>query len=48
MRWRAEENSKTAKWFMRVENFRARNEDGVRQELYAGFCLIAMTRLLAG
>ena len=43
MRWRIEENCKTAKWFMLVEDFRARNEDGFRQELYAGFCLIAMT-----
>lgn len=45
-RWRLEEMYKTAKWFLAVESFRAENERGVLQELYASFVMVTATRLM--
>ena len=46
-RWSIEELYKISKNFVEVNDFHARSERGVRQELYAHFCLIAATRLFA-
>ena len=46
-RWGIEELFKTSKAVIAVDEFHGRTERGVRQELYAHFNLIAMTRLLA-
>ena len=46
-RWRIEEMFKTSKEVIDVEEFHSRTERGIRQELYAHFNLLAMTRLLA-
>ena len=46
-RWGVEELFKTSKAFIAVDEFHGRTERGVRQELYAHFNLIAMTRLFA-
>ena len=47
-RWSIEEMYKVSKRTIAVDEFHGRTERGVRQELYAHFNLIAMTRLLAG
>ena len=44
-RWKIEELYKTAKQCLRLEQFRGRSEPLVKQELYAHFTLIALTRL---
>ena len=46
-RWDIEELFKTSKAVIAVDEFHSRTERGVRQELYAHFNLIAMTRLLS-
>ena len=46
-RWGIEELYKTSKIMIAVDEFHGRTERGVRQELYAHFNLIAMTRLLS-
>lgn len=46
-RWGIEELFKTSKAVIAVDEFHSRTERGVRQELYAHFNLIAMTRLLS-
>ena len=46
-RWGIEELYKTSKTMIAVDEFHGRTERGVRQELYAHFNLIAMTRLLS-
>ena len=46
-RWGIEELYKTSKNTIAVEEFHGQTERGVRQELYAHFNLIAMTRLLS-
>ena len=46
-RWGVEEMFKTSKAVIAVDEFHGRTERGVRQELYAHFNLIAMTRLLS-
>ena len=46
-RWGVEEMFKTSKVVIAVEEFHSRTERGIRQELYAHFNLIAMTRLLS-
>ena len=46
-RWGIEELYKTSKTIIAVDEFHGRTERGVRQELYAHFNLIAMTRLLS-
>ncbi len=47
-RWGIEELYKVSKRTIAVDEFHGRTERGVRQELYAHFNLIAMTRLLSG
>ena len=47
-RWSIEELYKVSKQTVAVDEFHGRTERGVRQELYAHFNLIAMTRLLSG
>ena len=47
-RWSIEELYKVSKHIIAVDEFHGRTERGVRQELYAHFNLIAMTRLLSG
>ena len=47
-RWSIEELYKVSKQTIAVDAFHGRTERGVRQELYAHFNLIAMTRLLSG
>ena len=44
-RWKIEELYKTAKQCLQLEQFRGRSEPLVKQELYAHFTLIALTRL---
>jgi len=46
-RWSIEEFFKQSKLVVRVENFHAKNLNGVRQELYASFTLIALARLMS-
>ena len=46
-RWGIEELYKTSRIMITVDEFHGRTERGVRQELYAHFNLIAMTRLLS-
>ena len=46
-RWGIEELYKVSKQLMEVEDFHGQSERGVKQELYACFTLIAMTRLFA-
>ena len=46
-RWSIEELYKVSKQTIAVDEFHGRTERGVRQELYAHFNLIAMTRLLS-
>ena len=46
-RWGIEELYKTSKCTIAVDEFHGRTERGVRQELYAHFNLVAMTRLLS-
>ena len=46
-RWGIEELYKTSKTMIAVDEFHGRTERGIRQELYAHFNLIAMTRLLS-
>ena len=46
-RWDIEELFKTSKAVIAVDEFHSRTERGIRQELYAHFNLIAMTRLLS-
>ena len=46
-RWGIEELYKVSKRLMEVEDFHGQSERGVKQELYACFTLIAMTRLFA-
>ena len=46
-RWGIEERYKVSKRLMEVEDFHGQSERGVKQELYACFTLIAMTRLFA-
>ncbi len=46
-RWGIEEQYKVSKRLMEVEDFHGQSERGVKQELYACFTLIAMTRLFA-
>ena len=46
-RWGIEERYKVSKQLMEVEDFHGQSERGVKQELYACFTLIAMTRLFA-
>ncbi len=43
----AEELYKVSKRLMEIEDFHGQSERGVKQELYACFTLIAMTRLFA-
>ena len=45
MRWQVEELYKISKDFIITDEFHGRNERGVRQELYAHFNLIALTRM---
>jgi len=47
-RWSIEELYKVSKQTIAVDQFHGRTERGVRQELYAHFNLIAMTRLFSG
>ncbi len=47
-RWSIEELFKVSKQTIAVDEFHGRTERGVRQELYAHFNLIAMTRLFSG
>ncbi|MDE0702184.1 MAG: IS4 family transposase [Rhodospirillaceae bacterium] len=47
-RWSIEELYKVSKQTVAVDEFHGQTERGVRQELYAHFNLIAMTRLLSG
>lgn len=47
-RWSIEELYKVSKQTIAVDEFHGRTERGVRQELYAHFNLIAMTRLFSG
>lgn len=47
-RWSIEEMFKTAKQSLAVERFHARNERGVKQDLFAHFVLIALMRLFTG
>ena len=44
-RWGIEELYKTSKLGFELENFHIRSERGVKQEIFAHFNLIAMTRL---
>ena len=46
-RWGIEELYKVSKRLMEVEDFHGQSERGVKQELYACFTLITMTRLFA-
>ena len=46
-RWGIEERYKVSKRLMEVEDFHGRSERGVKQERYACFTLITMTRLFA-
>ena len=46
-RWGIEERYKVSKQLMEVEDFHGQSERGVKQELYACFTLITMTRLFA-
>ncbi len=46
-RWGIEERYKVSKRLMEVEDFHGQSERGVKQELYACFTLITMTRLFA-
>lgn len=46
-RWGVEELYKTSKCTIDVENFHAKSETGVKQELFAHFVLITMTRIFA-
>ena len=46
-RWGIEERYKVSKRLMEVEDFHGQSERGVKQELYACFTLVAMTRLFA-
>ena len=46
-RWGIEELYKVSKQLMEVEDFHGQSERGVKQELYACFTLITMTRLFA-
>lgn len=46
-RWGVEELYKVSKCFIDVEDFHAKTERGVKQELFAHFVLITMTRLFA-
>ena len=47
-RWSIEELYKVSKKVIEVDKFHAQTERGVRQELYAHFNLVAMTRILSG
>ena len=44
-RWEVEELYKISKEFIVIDEFHSKNERGVRQELYAHFNLVALTRL---
>lgn len=46
-RWGIEELYKISKQLMKVEQFHAQSERGVKQELFAHFVLITLSRLLA-
>ena len=46
-RWGIEERYKVSKQLMEIEDFHGQSERGVKQERYACFTLIAMTRLFA-
>ena len=46
-RWGVEELYKISKQLMKVEQFHAHSERGVKQELFAHFVLITLTRLFA-
>ena len=46
-RWSIEEMYRQSRLAVKVENFHAKNLNGVRQELYASFTLIALARLLS-
>ena len=46
-RWGVEELYKTSKRVINVEDFHAKSERGVKQELYAHFVLLTMSRLFA-
>jgi IS4 transposase len=46
-RWGIEELYKVSKQLMKVEDFHAQSERGVKQELFANFNLITLTRLFA-
>ena len=46
-RWGIEELYKVSKQILTVDEFHANSERGVKQELYAHFNLIAMTRLIS-
>lgn len=46
-RWGIEELYKISKQLMKVEDFHAQSERGVKQELFAHFVLITLTRLFA-
>jgi hypothetical protein len=46
-RWGIEELYKVSKHIFIVEDFHAKNERGVKQELFAHFVLITMNRLFA-
>lgn len=46
-RWGIEELYKISKQYFNIEEFHAKNERGVKQEIYAHFTLITMNRLFA-
>ena len=46
-RWGIEELYKVSKRLMEIEQFHAKSERGVKQELYAHFVLVTLTRLFA-
>ena len=46
-RWSIEEMYKQSKLVLKVENFHAKNLNGVRQELYASFTLQILARLMS-
>lgn len=46
-RWGIEELYKTSKRVLRIEQFHARDESGVRQEIAAHFILVSLARMLA-
>jgi Transposase DDE domain len=46
-RWSIEELYKVNKRLLALESFHSRNEQGVRQELFAHFCIVTLCRALA-